>query len=71
MSKNKMPHMNMKWRVKMYDGVTTIVTRERNSFRWCVAEVYACFPGDESGLKTARAICDAHNKELKEGRITQ
>lgn len=63
-----MDHMKMKWVLledEDDDGVQKhwkIVTDEAEP--WFIAEVCRGLPGDDNGLLTAKAICDAHNATL-------
>lgn len=60
-----MEHMLMRWNPEYNnsDGTWNIVTDDSRD-PWYVASIPLYLPGDESGEKTCRAICDAHNAEI-------
>ena len=59
-----MEHMNVEWCVSQDDEGRWDI-RTADEYRYYIATLCRCLPGDESGELTARAICDAHNEALK------
>ena len=58
-----MEHLESKWLVdKDDDGQYCIITDEPEP--WHIAGACECLPGDESGRKALRHICEAHNESL-------
>lgn len=68
MSRN-MEHMRMRWRVQVGDASWLVLTDEPTP--WYVCRVFTSFAGDPTGIRTARAICRAHNTGLRKGRRVQ
>lgn len=60
-----MEHMRMRWKpeYKESDESWNIVT-DVDGDPWYVASIPLHLPGDDSGERTAKAICDAHNAAL-------
>ena len=61
-----MEHMGHKW-VTAYDedsGAWQIHTDD--VYPWYICEMIMCLPDDIFGEKTAKAICEIHNRHLKE-----
>ncbi|OQA30255.1 MAG: hypothetical protein BWY57_02940 [Betaproteobacteria bacterium ADurb.Bin341] len=60
-----MEHMLIRWEVR-YDEESQqydIVTEEDGLF-WVIASIPLALPGDYDGEKTAKAICELHNRSL-------
>jgi hypothetical protein len=63
---DEMEHMRQKWTPQFDNGTWHIVA----DYGWCVAGTIKALPGDLSGEKTCRAICDAHNTQLEKENTT-
>ena len=59
-----MEHMRMRWVPMLEEGRWKIFTAEDEP--WYVARIPIGLYGDDTGNKTAHAICDEHNAALKD-----
>lgn len=61
-----MEHMTMPWKLEFDDSDKSwMVVTDTDGDPWYVASVALHLPGDESGERTAKALCDAHNSALR------
>ena len=59
-----MEHMRMRWKAYYLDLERRWIIESEQWGRWTVARVVGCLPGDDSGERTAKEICHAHNAAL-------